>query len=295
MEVKGSEKMAELDTVSYDQYRNIPSFEDLNQKVKIVFSSKCYENIMKMSIEAMKNNREYGRFFVGKKISDNPEVIYFDYNTSEFASVRGPMGEGKAVNPIQQNYDELNNKIYEYESNGIKPVVLHFHSHPRTGHFESFSDQDLQTYAKMQAQKGNCITLGMLGFPINYTSPTFGMCIVQPLNAKIIGGIGTADFVRCEDICYTNGNDIYSVGKFVKRYNGRLHNPNIGAGIVRQYLTLNPNGKVCAEGIDPNTGNQIKPTSVGYIDHAGHLCFTEDNLSLETSNISETNTTGIQR
>ena len=34
-------KMAELDTVSYDQYRNIPSFEDLNQKVKIVFSSKC--------------------------------------------------------------------------------------------------------------------------------------------------------------------------------------------------------------------------------------------------------------
>ena len=97
--------MAELDTVSYDQYRNIPSFEDLNQKVKIVFSSKCYENIRQMSIGAMNNNREYGRFFVGRRISENPEVIYFDYNTSEFAPARGPMGEGKAVDPTQQNYN----------------------------------------------------------------------------------------------------------------------------------------------------------------------------------------------
>ena len=103
--------MAELDTVSYDQYRNIPSFEDLNQKVKIVFSSKCYENIMQMSIGAMKNNREYGRFFVGRKISENPEVIYFDYNTNEFAPARGPMGEGKAVNVTQQNRNELDSKI----------------------------------------------------------------------------------------------------------------------------------------------------------------------------------------
>lgn len=288
-------KMAELDTVSYDQYRNIPSFEDLNQKVKIVFSSKCYENIRQMSIGAMNNNREYGRFFVGRRISENPEVIYFDYNTSEFAPARGPMGEGKAVDPTQQNYNELNSKINEYEFNGIKPIVLHFHSHPRAGHFESFSDQDLQSYAKMQVQNGNCITLGMLGFPIDYTSPTFGMCIVQPLNTKIIGGIGTADFVRCEDICYTNGNDILSVGRFEKRYNGRLHNPNLGTGIVRQYLTLRSNGKVCAEGIDPNTGIQIKPTCVGYTDTSGHLYFTEENLSLETSTMSETNTTGIHR
>lgn len=139
-----------LDTVSYDQYKNIPSFEDLNQKVKIVFSKSCYENILKMSADAIRNNREYGRFFVGKKISENPEVIYFDYNIrSEFALARGPMGEGKAVQPKDENYVELNNKINEYKFNGVKPVVLHFHSHPRSGFFESFSDQDLQIYAKM--------------------------------------------------------------------------------------------------------------------------------------------------
>lgn len=92
-----------------------------------------------------------------------------------------------------------------------------------------------------------------------------------------------------------NGNDILSVGRFEKRYSGRLYNPNLGTGIVRQYLTLRSNGKVCAEGIDPNTGTQIKPTCVGYTDTSGHLYFTEENLSLETSTMSETNTTGIHR
>lgn len=293
--MKGSEKMAELETVSYDQYRNIPSYDDLNKKVKIIFSSKCYENIMQMSISAMNNNRERGRVFVGRIISTEPKVIYFDYNTSEFEPARGPMGEDKAVNPTTQNYNELNSKIREYESNGIKPVVLHFHSHPRSGHYESFSDQDLQLYAKMQAQNGNCIALGMLGFPIDETSPTVGMCVVRPENSRLLNGIGTANFVRCEDICYTSGNDIYKVGGFEKRYNGRLHNQNLTMGIVRQYLTLPSNGKVCAEGIDPNTGNRIKPTCVGYIDSDEHLCFTDENLSLETLNISETNTTGIHR
>lgn len=279
--------MAELETVSYDQYKNIPSYDDLHQKVKIVFSDKCYENIMRMSISAIKNNREYGRFFVGKQISSNPDIIYFDYNTSEFTPARGPMGEGKAVNPTQQNYDELNSKIGEYESSKIKPVVLHFHSHPRYGYYESFSDQDLHLYAKMQAQNENCIILGMLGFPINDISPTFGMCIVRPSNAEILNGIGTADFVRCEDICYTNGNEIYRVGRFEKKYNGRLNNLNPSMGIIRQYLTLPSNGKVCAEGIDPNTGNPIQPTCVGYTDTAEHLYFTNDNLSLAISNISE--------
>lgn len=287
--------MAELETVSYDQYINIPSYDDLNKKVKIVFSGKCYENIIQMSIGAMNDNREYGRFFVGRIISTDPEVIYFDYNTSAFESIRGPMGEGMAVNPSSQNYSELNSKIREYESNGIKPVVLHFHSHPRVGYYESFSDQDLQLYAKMQAQNENSIALGMLGFPIDETLPTVGMCIVRPENSRLLNGIGTADFVRCEDICYISGNDINKVGGFEKKYNGRLHNQNLTMGIVRQYLTLPSNVKVCAEGIDPNTGNPIKPTCVGYIDSVGHLCFTNENLPLEILNISKISTTGINR
>ncbi len=295
IEVEGCDKMAELNTVSYDQYKNIPSFDDLNQKVKIIFSRSCYESIFKMSVGAMENNREYGSFFVGRRISENPEVIYFDYNTSEFALARGPMGEGKAVNATNENYNELNNKINEYKFNGVKPVVLHFHSHPRSGYFESFSDQDLHTYAKMQAQNGNCITLGMLGFPVNNISQTFGMCIVQPLNAKIINEIGTADFVRCEDINYINGNEIYSVGRFEKKYNGRIYNSNLRAGIVRQYLTLSSNSKVCAEGIDPNTGIKINPSCVGYTDIAGNLYFTKENLTLNTSTISKDNANKMHR
>lgn len=285
--------MDELDTVSYDQYKNIPSFDDLNQKVKIIFSGSCYDNILKMSAGAIKNNREYGRFFVGRKISENPEVIYFDYNTSGFALARGPMGEGKGVVPTNENYNELNNKINEYKFNGVKPVVLHFHSHPRSGFFESFSDQDLHVYAKMQAQNGNCIILGMLGFPVDDVSQTFGMCIVQPFNAKITNEIGTADFVRCEDINYINGNEIYSVGRFEKRYDGRTYNPNLRAGIVRQYLTLDSNGKVCAVGTDPNNGIHIEPSCVGYADIAGDLYFTKENLTLNISTISKDNANGM--
>lgn len=56
---------------------------------------------MQMSIGAMKNNQEYGKFFVRRKISENPEVIYFDYNTSEFALKRDPMGKGKAFDATQ--------------------------------------------------------------------------------------------------------------------------------------------------------------------------------------------------
>lgn len=274
--------MYELDSLSYDQYKNIPSYEDLNLNVKIVFSSDCFENIRKMSLDAMNNNREYGRFFVGRSISENPKVIYFDFNTSEFAPANGSLGEGKAVDPTQQNYNELDIKINEYRSNGIKPVVLHFHSHPRVGYYESFSDQDLHSYAVMQANNSNCDCFGMLGFPINNSSPTFGMCIVKPYSAEIINEIGTADFVRCEDIYYIDGNDLLSVGKFEKKYNGRLHNQNLELGIVSQYLTLPSNANVCAEGIDPNTGEIIDPTIVGYTDTAGHLYFTEGNLSLDT-------------
>ena len=287
--------MDALDTVSYDQYRNIPSYDDLNLKAKIIFSNQCYENIKQMSFSSMNNNRERGRFFVGRMLSSKPKVIYFDYNTSEFECERGPMGEGGAVNPTTNNYLELNEKIKEYLTNGIKPVVLHFHSHPRFGHYESFSDQDLQLYAKMQAQNELCISLGMLGFPINETSPTIGMCVVNPENAKIINEIGTADFIRCEDICYINGNDIYKVGGFEKKYNSRLHKQNINRGIVRQFLTLPSNAKVCAEGIDPNTGKQIKPTCVGYTDTAGYLYFTNENLTLEIPNMKETNISGLHR
>ena len=200
-----------------------------------------------------------------------------------------------AVDVTDENYNELNNKINEYKLNGVKPVVLHFHSHARSAFFESFSDQDLHTYAKMQAQNGNCITLGMLGFPINDTSQTFGMCIVQPLNAKIINEIGTADFVRCEDINYIKGNEIYSVGRFEKRYNGRINNSDLRAGIVRQYLTLPSNSEVCAEGIDPNTGIMINPSCVGYTDIAGNLYFTKENLTLNISTILKDNANGMQR
>ncbi len=287
--------MADLQTVSYDQYKNIPSYDDLNQKVKIIFSSKCYENIMKMSISSMNNNRERGRFFVGRQIYSNPEIIYFDYNTSEFEPARGPMGEYKAVKPTTQNYNELNIKIKEYESKGVKPVVLHFHSHPRVGYYESFSDQDLHLYAEMQVKNENCIAIGMLGFPIDETLPTFGMCVVRPENSRLLNGIGTADFVRCEDICYISGNEIYRVGRFEKKYNGRLNAPNLSMGIVRQYLTLPSNSMVCAEGIDPNTGNSIKPTSIGYVDVNRNLNFPNENLILETIGMQEVNTSLFHR
>ena len=280
--------MEDLISVSYDQYKNIPSCNDINKNIKIVFSGECYFNIMKMSMSAIKKNIEHGRFFVGRRISTDPEVIYFDYNTSEFEPARGPMGEGKAVEPTQRNYDELNNKLYEYRFNGIKPVVMHFHSHPRTGIYENFSDQDLHSYATGQVRNSNITYLGMLGFPINNTSPTFGMCIVYPFNAKINNGIGTANFIRCENIYFTADNEIYKVGSFEKKYNGRTYNKNINTKIVNTYLTLPYNARVCAEGIDPNTNERIEPKCVGYKDTDEHLYFTDENLRFKISNTSKT-------
>lgn len=134
----------------------------------------------------------------------------------------------------------------------------------------------------------------MLGFPIDYISQTFGMCIVQPFNAEIIDEIGTANFIRCEDINYINGNEIYSVGRFEKRYNGRTF-PNLRMGIVKQYLTLPSNSEVCAVGTDPNTGIQIKPSCVGYVDINGYMHFTKESLTLNSSTISKGNVNGMHR
>ncbi len=283
-----------LNSVSYDQYKNIPSSDDLRQKVKIVFSSECYENIMQMSMRAMNNNSESGSFFVGRIISTEPKVIYFDYYTSEFAPVTGHMGEGSAVIPKDENYSEVSKKIKEYKMKGIEqPVVLHFHSHPRIDNaiYESFSDQDLQSYAKMQVENSNCFALGMLAFPIRDFN-TIGMCVVRPDNSKVVNGIGTADFVRYENIYYTSGNNIFKVGNFEKNYSVKTHEKNLNRGIVKQYLDLSDNpeykAKVCAEGIDPNTGKKIEPSCVGLIDFNGHLCFPYEDLTI-IPDMQETN------
>lgn len=64
---KGSDKMEALDSVSYDQYSNIPSTDVLGIKTKIILSEECYLRILQMISKTRNSNNETGAFFVGRK------------------------------------------------------------------------------------------------------------------------------------------------------------------------------------------------------------------------------------
>lgn len=266
-------------TVSYDQYNNIPSQEGS----AVIFNESQYKTLMTLLLSASKSNQETGCFFVGKKISENPTIIYIESSTSNFACQNG-IYENGAVLPTTHNYTELNSEIQKYRQLGIKPCVIHFHAHTLDGFYESFSDQDLHTYAKMDFDNSSlCQSYGMLGFPYK---KSVGITTIMPTNSQCINGNYSANFHRLSDIYYCLGNEIYKIGTFDKRYNGRKTPISGTLGTVRNATTVNSSKKISAIGIDPNTGLSIQDSNVGYIDINNTINIPSENLSL---NINVTN------
>lgn len=286
--------MSELKSVSYDQFSDIPSTDDLGLQTKIIFSEDCYLRLLQMISKTNTSNNETGAFFVGRKSKEDPFIILIDYSTSEFACVDAHVSGGGAE-PQATNYSELNQQISKYKSIGEVPVVFHFHTHPRELHYESFSDQDLSMYAKMQLDNQNVISFGMLGFPIPNGNMTNGFCIVQPVRPQRNGEIGNAEFYMYPNIYYCTGNEIYKVGQFDKKYDGRIYEQDLGLGIVKNANSTIKPKKVCGVGLDPNTKQKIEDESVGYIDVNNALNFPTENLTFHFSNLSPQYSSGIHK
>lgn len=277
--------MSELNCVSYDQYSDIPSTDDLGLQTKIIFSEDCYLRLLQMISKTNTSNNETGAFFVGRKSKEDPFTILIDYSTSEFACVAAYVSGGGTA-PQATNYSELNQQISKYRMIDEKPVVIHFHTHPRKLYYESFSDRDLSMYVKMQLDNPNIIALGMLGFPIPNGNLTNGFSIVQPVRPQINGEIGSAEFYMYPNIYYCTGNEIYKVGQFDKKYVGRIFCQDLGLKIVKNAnRTIKPK-KVCGVGLDPNTGQKIEDESVGYIDVNNALNFPDENLTFHFSDLT---------
>ena len=275
-----------IDSVSYDQYKNIPTADEMGVKTKIIFSQDAYVKLLTLIKKTKDLESETGCFFVGRQSEENPFAIIIDYFTSDF-QCEDALVFGGSANPTEQVYKELNNKLKEYQQNSIKVSVFHFHTHPKKLHYENFSDQDLSTYAKMAFDNRNVNTFGILGFPIPNAENSNGISIVQPIKPEKINNIGSANFFRFPNIYYSINNEIYKIGSFQKRYDGRKYKQNSNGIIVKNAVENSISNEICGLGINPNNGEKIKDESVGYIDANGAFCFPNENLNIFFGSIIE--------
>lgn len=275
-----------IDSVSYDQYKNIPTADEMGIKTKIIFSQEAYLKLLTLIKKTRDLGSETGCFFVGRQSEKNPYAIIIDYFTSDFRCEDALISGGSA-NPTEKVYNELNNKLKEYEKNSRKANVFHFHTHPKKLHYENFSDQDLSTYAKMAFDNRSINAFGILGFPIPNAENSNGISIVQPIKPEKINNIGSANFFRFPNIYYSINNEIYKIGSFQKRYDGRKYKQNSNGTIVKNAVENSISNEICGLGINPNNGEKIRDESVGYIDANGTFCFTNENLNITFGRIIE--------
>ncbi len=275
-----------IDSVSYDQYKNIPTADEMGVNTKIIFNEDAYVKLLTLIKKTKDLESETGCFFVGRQSEKNPFAIIIDYFTSDF-QCEDALISGGSANPTEKVYNELNKKLKEYEKNSRKASVFHFHTHPRQLHYENFSDQDLSMYAKMAFDNRSINAFGILGFPIPNAENSNGISIVQPIKPEKINNIGSANFFRFPNIYYSINNEIYKIGSFQKRYDGRKYKQNSNGIIVKNAVENSTSNEVCGLGINPNNGEKIRDESVGYIDANGTFCFPNENLNIFFGSIIE--------
>ena len=274
-----------IDSVSYDQYKNIPTADEMGVNTKIIFNEDAYEKLLTLIKKTKDLESETGCFFVGRQSEKNPFAIIIDYFTSDF-QCEDALISGGSANPTEKVYNELNKKLKEYEKNSRKASVFHFHTHPKKLHYENFSDQDLSTYAKMACDR-SVNAFGILGFPIPNAENSNGISIVQPIKPEKINNIGSANFFRFPNIYYSINNEIYKIGSFQKRYDGRTYKQNSNGTIVKNAVENSKSNEICGLGLNPNNGEKIRDESVGYIDANGTFCFPNENLNITFGSMIE--------
>ena len=271
--------MNELDSVSYDQYKNIPTADENGIKTKIIFSQEALLNLFTLLNNSKKSGNETGCFFMGRASENDSNAILIDYFTSDFKCADAFV-QGGSAEPTDRCYNEVNAKYLEYKNKNQKPCIIHFHTHPRQLHYENFSDQDLSIYAKSAVDSPAFNVFGMLGFPIPDSESSISLSVVKPVNAQVINGRVCADFYRFPNIYYAIKNELFKIGTFEKRYEGRTFKPQQYGNIVRNAVSNSISNDVCVIGVDPNTGEKVQDESVGYIDANETYCFVNENVNL---------------
>ena len=56
-----------IDSVSYDQYKNIPTADEMGVKTKIIFKEDAYVKLLKVIKKTTDLENETGCFFVGRQ------------------------------------------------------------------------------------------------------------------------------------------------------------------------------------------------------------------------------------
>ena len=279
--------MQALNTVSYDQYVDIPS---LGNHSKVIFSENVYNQINRLIGETQQNNSEVGCYLVGRKAisSDGELCFYFDDCTSQFQTTDGNFANGGVV-PTNGNKYELLEKLEQYNASGVQACIMHFHVHNLKGLYQSFSDQDYGVYATMKHQL-KCETFGMLAAPNRSTgNGTTELSIVNCRNPKVVGTRPCANFYLIPNLYYCQGNQIYKVGSFQK--NG-LNSKTISTEFARpdrfvqNYREWPGANVVSGIGINPNTKSMIHDEIVGYMDVNERVNFPDENLTLEFPNLN---------
>lgn len=233
-------------SVSYKQYRNIPVYP---KKTRVVFNGKTYVKLVELLLKTVRDNREYGVYFLGElhEFSDESYLAITDFS-SEFESgdtFAQATGENffEALHILERNARE--------KENGSEPknksAMIHFHTHPRKLYYENFSDQDLHVYATSEFRyncNGDIANFGMLGFPIPTFSKRMGISLVRPMNSekRLYSDEYKADFYRYENFFYANEDEFEGSNTFNKfssefiDYLERIYNPEIINGIVKNYV-----------------------------------------------------------
>ncbi len=274
--------MSTLNTVSYDQFFDIPS---LGNKSKIIFSEEAYNYINKLIAETKNNNSENGCFLVGRSAvtSDGALCFYFDFFTSKFLLVDGNYRNG-AVIPTTNNKSELIEELKKYFSLKIDACIMHFHAHNLNGLYSSISDQDYGVYATMK-QRYKCETFGMLAAPNSKNkNDTIELSIVNCRDPKIVGTRACANFYLIPNIYYCKGNQIMKVGSFNKNeLNSKTRITEIASldRFVQNYREWKGSSLVSGIGKNPNTDLAIEDKVVGYMDINDSLIFADENLTLQ--------------
>lgn len=274
---------SELNTVSYDQFNDIPS---LGNTSKIIFSEDVYNMLCDLMNDTKNKNIENGCYLVGRKAisKDGGLFFYFDFCSSRFQTADGNYKDSAVVS-TDMNKNEVKNKVEEYRNYGIKPCIMHFHTHNLNGIFESMSDQDYAVYTSMKYYFGEHENFGMLAAPNRLQGyNTIELSVIHSRDSKIIGSRCCADFYSIPNIYYSKGNQLYKIGTFPKNISHRktpINEINRQDRFIQNFRQWNGNHLVSGRGRNPIIKEEIKDENVGYIDANGFYCFPNENQTVE--------------
>lgn len=288
--------MDNIETVSYDQFFDIPS---LGNKSKIIFSEDVYNYLITLINETKRENAEKGCYLVGRKsVSEDGKLcFYFDFHSSKFQTI-SVYYENGGVEATANNKIELINELEKYQSLGISPCVIHFHTHNLNGIYSSLSDQDYGVYATMKYQL-NLEIFGMLAAPnVNQNYDTVELSIVNCQNPVVVGTRGCASFYSIPNIYYCKGNQIFKIGSFQKNklsIKTKITELERRDRFVQNYREWDGCNLISGIGKNPSNHLQIIDENVGYVDVNNFFNFPNENLSLEIPKMSKENTSEIHR